>query len=258
MTIKKAVEQLIDSGVKPIVLDAQRVKNYDDEIEGVRTSLIVKSLSVGTLTANEYRFVARRTAQANGLVARNIEKVFYFYPDLKKEHDGAKFFTISVYARTLLNGELAKMLTAESRKYPQVDVTKICLEFSADILFEDLTTYKREIEILKQMGYKIALCEVGSEFCPLMRLSEIPYDIVFLDGYAVQTAEADKAQEIQGLMNIISTRPAKIYGSCVETEQIPLLETMGADGYTIAKDPDLEEREWRVCGEPEEDEDYDW
>ena len=79
MTIKKAVEQTIDSGIHPIVLDAQRVKNFSGEIEGVRTSLIVKSLALGTLTANEYRFVARRTLQANRLVERNIEKLFYFY-----------------------------------------------------------------------------------------------------------------------------------------------------------------------------------
>jgi hypothetical protein len=48
------------------------------------------------------------------------------------------------------------------------------------------------------------------------------------------------------LMSIISTRPVKIYGSCVTPEQIPLLEKIGADGYTFAKDEALAEKEWYV------------
>ena len=247
MTIKKAVEQTLDSGIKPIVLDAQRVKNYADEIEGVRTSLIVKSLALGTLTANEYRFVARRTAQANGLVERNVEKLFCFYQTLKKEHEGANFFTVSVYARTLLGGELKRALLAQLAKYPNVDATKIALEMSADILFENMEEFGKELAEIKDLGFKIALCEVGSEFCPLLRLNEIPYDIVFLDGYVPNSIEQDgREQEMQAVMNIITTRPVKIYGSCVSQEQIPLLEKLGADGYTIAQDEDLEEKDWFV------------
>lgn len=247
MTIKKAVEQTLNSGIKPIVLDAQRVKNYADEIEGVRTSLIVKSLALGTLTANEYRFVARRTAQANCLVERNVEKLFCFYQTLKKEHEGANFFTVSVYARTLLGGELKRALLAQLAKYPTVDATKIALEMSADILFENMEEFGKELAEIKDLGFKIALCEVGSEFCPLLRLKEIPYDIVFLDGYVPNSIEQDgREQEMQALMNIITTRPVKIYGSCVSQEQIPLLEKLGADGYTIAQDEDLEEKDWFV------------
>lgn len=255
MTIKKAVEQTLDSGIKPIILDVQRVKNYADEIEGVRTSLIVKSLALGTLTANEYRYVARRTPQANGLVERNIEKLFYFFDTIKSEHDGAKFFSVSVYARTLLGGELARMLADEMRKHPNVDVTKICLEMSADILFENLDEFKKELAKLKETGFKIALCEVGSEFCPLLRLNEIPYDIVFLDGYVPKSIEEDgREQEMVALMNIIATHPVKVYGSCVTNEQIPILEKIGADGYTFAKDEELEEKEWHVGANAEREE----
>ena len=257
MTIKKAVEQTIDSGIHPIVLDAQRVKNFGGEIEGVRTSLIVKSLSLGTLTANEYRFVARRTLQANRLVERNIEKLFYFYPLLLKEHLGAKFFTVSVYARTLRDGQLLTVLTDYLRKYP-VDPTKIYLEMSADILFENLPEYKKEIDNLRNLGFKIALCEVGSEFCPLLRLNEIPYDIVFLDDYAQKSLQDDREQEIQGLMSIITARITKVYGSCVSVEQIPYLEKIGADGYTFAEDEDLEEKEWHVGAKEKEESPFPW
>ena len=247
MTIRKAVEQTLYSGIKPIFLDMQRVKNFSNEIEGVRTSLIIKSLTLGTLTANQYRFVARRTAQANGLIERNIEKLFYFFEELKKEHEGAGFFTVSVYARALLSGELTAMLTEAMAKHPKVDTTKICLEMSADLLFENLEECKKELSVIKTLGFKIALCEVGSEFCPLLRLNEIPYDIVFLDGYVPKSMEDDgREQEIMALMSIISTHPVKIYGSCVTPEQIPLLEKIGADGYTFAKDEARGEKEWYV------------
>ena len=77
MIIKKAVEQVIDSGIKPIILDLQRVVNFSSDVEGVRTSLVVKSLELGTLTANEYRYIARRTNQGTRLTERNIEKLFF-------------------------------------------------------------------------------------------------------------------------------------------------------------------------------------
>lgn len=247
MTIRKAVEQTLNSGIKPIMLDAQRVKNYQGELEGVRTSLVIKSLALGTLTANEYRFVARRTVQANGLVERNLEKLFHFYEDLKAEHEGAQFFTVSVYARTLLGGELKNMLLAELVKHPNVDTTKIVLEMSADILFENMEEFGKELASIKELGFKIALCEVGSEFCPVLRLNEIPYDIVFLDGYVPNSIETyGREQEMQALMNIITTHPVKIYGSCVTAEQIPLLEKLGTDGYTVTEDEDLEEKDWYV------------
>ena len=117
MIIKKAVQQVIESGVKPIILDMQRVMDYAGEIVGVRTSLVVKSLSLGTLTANQYRYVARRTAQGSKLVDRNVEKLFCFYEDIKAENQGAEFYTVSVYARTLKDGQMYDVLNEYLKKY---------------------------------------------------------------------------------------------------------------------------------------------
>ena len=249
MIIKKAVEQVIDSGVKPIILDAKRVLNFSSGLEGVRTSLVIRSLDLGVLTASQYRYVARRTAQGSKLVERNVEKLFFFYPDMEKEFDGAKFYSISVYARSLLGGALAQTLTEFFEKYPYVNPQKICLELSADILFEDIVTYKKEINNLKQLGVKIALCEVGQEYCPLFRLKELDYDFVFLDGYLIDALEDENREnEVNGAMCIISNNKSKIYGSCVKQEIIPLLEKVGANGYTLEIDGELEEKEWRVGG----------
>ena len=249
MIIKKAVNQVIESGVKPIVLDMQRVIDFSNEIKGVRTSLVVKSLSLGTLTANEYRYVARRTAQGSKLVERNVEKLFCFYEDIKAENKGAEFYSISVYARSLLDGQLYGVLTEYLKKYPKVEPEKICLELSADILFEDLTEYKKQIETIKQLGVKIALCEVGEEFCPFYRISEINADFVFLDGYTLSCLnDESKEAQVLGVMNIITARPIKVYGSCVREEDLPLLERLGADGFTLKEDKALVEEEWRVCG----------
>ena len=249
MIIKKAVEQVINSGVKPIVLDLQRVVNFSGDVEGIRTSLVINSLDLGVLTANQYRYVARRTVQGSKLVERNIEKLFFFYDDIKKEFSSANFFTVSVYARSLLDGALFQTFSEFFRQYPFVEPEKICLEISADILFEDIKTYKKEIDDLKQLGIKVALCEVAQEFCPLLRLNEINYDVVFLDGYFTASLEDEtRENEINGVMCIINNRPSKVYGSCVALESIPLLEKIGADGYTLKDDDKLEDKEWRVGG----------
>lgn len=249
MIIKKAVEQVINSGVKPIVLDLQRVLNFSGDVEAIRTSLVINSLELGVLTANQYRYVARRTDQGSKLVERNLEKLFFFYDDIKKEFRTAKFFTISVYARALLDGVLFQTFSEFFRRYPNVEADKICIEISADILFEDIKTYKKEIDNLRQLGVKVAVCEVAQEFCPLLRLNEINYDAVFLDGYFTSNLEDESREnEINGVMCIINNRPSKVYGSCVAQESIPLLEKIGADGYTLETDDALEHKEWRVGG----------
>ena len=253
MIIKKAVEQVIDSGVKPIILDLQRVVNFSLDVEGIRTSLVVKSLELGTLTANEYRYIARRTNQGTRLTERNIEKLFFFYEDLVKEFKSANFFTISAYARSLLNGELAQILENNFMLFPEVDPQKICIELSADILFENIDKYKIELEKIKQLGVKIALSEVAQEFCPLLRLNGIEYDYIFLDGYFTRLLDNEEKQgQISGVMGIIESRPCKIYGSCVEDEYISLLEKVGADGYTKTADAKLVDKEWRVGGVEDE------
>ena len=249
MIIRKAVEQVIDSGVKPIILDAQRVVDFSGVVDGVRTSLLIKSLDLGVLTANEYRYVARRTDQASRLTERNIEKLFYFYDELKNEFKSAKFFTVSVYARSLLNGALFQTFLDFFKKYPTVEPDKICVELSADILFEDIKVYKKELDNLKQLGVKVALCEVATEYCPLLKLKEINYDLIFLDGYFTNSlAEEGRENEINAVMYIIGNHPCKTYGSCVPKEAIPLLENIGADGYTLIADDELENKEWRVGG----------
>jgi EAL domain-containing protein (putative c-di-GMP-specific phosphodiesterase class I) len=253
MIIKKAVEQVVESGIKPITLDLQRVISFSEEVEGIRTSLTIKSLELGVLTANEYRFIARRTNQGSRLVERNIEKLFFFFNDIKKEFKTAKFFTISVYARSLADEVLYQMLSDCFEKFPDVEPEKICIELSADILFENISKYKKELEKLKQLGVKIALCEVAQEFCPLLRLNEIEYDYVFLDGYFTRLLGREESEsQINGVMCVINTRPCKIYGSCVEEEYIPLLEKVGADGYTLKTDAKLVDKKWRIGGVEDE------
>ncbi len=249
MIIKKAVEQVIESGVKPIILDLQRVIDFSSDVQGIRTSLVIKSLQLGTLTANEYRYIARRTNQGTRLTERNIEKLFFFFDDIKKEFSSAKFFTISAYARSLADVQLTQTLMDNFEKFPNVDPEMICIELSADILFENIDKYKNELEKLKQLGVKIALCEVAQEFCPLLRLNEVEYDYIFLDGYFTRSLDDEgKESQINGVMCIINTRPCKIYGSCVEDEYISLLEKVGADGYTLKTDAKLVDKEWRVGG----------
>jgi EAL domain-containing protein (putative c-di-GMP-specific phosphodiesterase class I) len=254
MIIKKAVEQVIDSGVKPIKLDLQKVSNFDGELEGIRTSLEINSLTLGVLTANEYRYVARRTDQGSKLVERNIEKLFFFYDDLVREFKGAKFFTVSVYARALKGEVLYQTLCGFFDKYPSVDATKICLEFSADILFENLKEYNEELNKIKQLGVKVALCEVGQQFCPLLRLNEIEYDFVFLDEYFIEAIkDREKEYQVNVVMNIVNARYCKAYCSSVTADLIDLLGSVGVDGYTLSSDAELEDKEWRLGGKEEDE-----
>jgi hypothetical protein len=136
------------------------------------------------------------------MVHRHIQKLFRRIPLLLEENPDIELFTIPVYARLLNESELATMLVDMIALYPEVPVGKICIELSADILYEDLTETTEKINELRQLGVKIAVFEVGDQFCPVFRLSEINFDYAFMDSYSTSSLDkdsCDKAYELAKL-----------------------------------------------------------
>ena len=234
MKIADQVKETVASGIKPIVFDYEEVKLFGEESSVVRSFMVINSLDLGTLTYKQYRFVARRTKQGNHMVERHIAKLVRAIPGLLKRNPKIKCFTIPVYARLLKDGALAAMLFNAFALYPEVPPEMICIELSADILYENIDEAKTGIEELRALGVKIAISEVGDEFCPVFRLSEIAFDYAFLDDYAVETLDReDRDRVARSLVRFLHYLEVKIIAPGLDSEaKIEGARLVGCDGYT--------------------------
>lgn len=241
MKLKDMVRETIESGIKPIVFDYEEVKLFGEESSVVRSFMVINSLDLGTLTYKQYRFVARRTRQGNHMVERHIQKLIRMIPKLRERNPAIQCFTIPVYARLLKEGELARMLFDAFTLYPEIPPECICIELSADILYENMEESKVGIEELRALGVKIAISEVGDEFCPVFRLSELEFDYAFLDDYAVETLDRDDRERVaKSLVKFLHFLDVKVIAPGLDSqEKIDGAKTVGCDGYTTGPMPDF-------------------
>ncbi|MBQ8719488.1 MAG: EAL domain-containing protein [Clostridia bacterium] len=243
MKIGEMVDETIKSGIVPIVFDYQRVNLFSGSAAVFRTFMVINSLDVGTLTYRQYRFVARRTKQGNHMVKRHIEKLIRLIPRLTEAHPEAACFTIPVYARLLKDGELARMLFDTFSLYPEVSPSSVCIELSADILYEDIADAKERMKELRDMGVKLAISEVGDEFCPVFRLAELPFDYAFADEFTTASLDRDDCERVAGsLVKFLHYLNAKVIAPELDNDtKIAGAKSVDFDGYTLAAFSPLDE-----------------
>lgn len=229
-----SVKEILESKIKPITVDFSKVHFFESDKKIYRSFLTVNSLDLGVLGYPQYRFVARRTKVGNHLVRRHFEKLLRLMPALIENHPEIECFTVPVYARLLSESVLASMLVDILSLYPEIPKEKICVELSADIVYEDLKIASEKIDELRELGVKVAICEVGDEFCPVFRLSEIKFDYAFMDSYSTSSLNTDSAERIAGsLVNYLRHLNAKVIAPGLDSEEkIAGAKAVGADGYT--------------------------
>lgn len=229
------VRETLESKITPIELSFSTVRFFESDKQMLRSFLVVNSLDLGVLSYEQYRFVARRTRVGNHLVRRHFQKLFREIPTLLLENPEIVCFTVPVYARLLQDSDLATMLVDLLSLYPEVPPAKVCIELSADILYEDLDVVAKQIEELRALGLKIAIFEVGDQFCPVFRLSEIKFDFAFMDAYSTASLGEDSMQRVAGsLVRYLHHLDAEIIAPSLDSDKkIEGARAVGADGYTV-------------------------
>ena len=238
------VQETVESKINPITLEFSDVNLFDGDGKIVRSFLVVNSLDLGVLSYGQYRFVARRTRVSYQLVRRHFEKLFRRIPELLLKEADIECFTVPVYARLLMSGELAETLVDMISLYPEVPAGRICVELSADILYEDLKLAAEKINEIRELGVKVAIFEVGDEFCPVFRLSEIRFDYAFMDTYSVGSLDTDAAERVCGsLIGYLHHLKARVIAPGLDTEERrAAARQLGADGYTEERVTDYYEQ----------------
>ena len=229
---KNPVEQLLENNIVPLEMFYKIVKGLPDEDTlGYRTYLNVNSMDAGVLAPDDYRFVARRTVQCEQLAEKNITKV------MRILHNGQGseikgWISIQVPDRMLKDGKTIDFLTSMMRRYPKANINKICLEFNSDVFFGDFDSMKSEIEKIKELGFKIGFDEVGTEYFPLMKLQQLPVNIVFLDKSINENFDTETEEKTVGsLVAFLIRLNVQVIAMGLEEDKKKGAERVGCTGY---------------------------
>lgn len=227
----------LQSGITPIELEYQNVVFFGKESRMLRTFMVFNTLDLGTLTFKEYRFVARRNSAGYHMVKRHVEKLLRIIPKITEKHPEIECFTLPVFPRLIGEGELIRMLYDAFAIYAEVSPSKLCIEVSADVLYEDLAVIKPRFDELRDLGVKVAISEVGDAYCPLYKLNELQFDMLLLDAFATDLlTNPDATKAAAGLITYLRTFGVPVIAPELENEQtVQTVKTFECDGYSAAQ-----------------------
>ena len=253
---KRMVRETLESGITPLTFDYQNVVFFGKETGILRTTMVLHSPDVGTLTYREYRFVARRTRPGLHMVKRHVEKLLRLIPKVTEQYPNIECFTVPVFPRMIRDGELIRILYDAFAMSPAVHPSQVCIEVSADILYEDTETVKARLEEIRELGVKVAINEVGDEYCPFFKLSGLPFDMIFLDGYATDILDSSEAEQVMGgLVQYLKSFGVPVIAPELETDaQLAAAKLLECDGYSLSPTATIYEDEAEETSEEEEEE----
>ncbi len=172
----------LNSGIEPIEIRLIEIKSTSTrQTVAYRTECQLNTQSLGILLPADYTPVAARTVQSVNLALANITKISDILNIAKKRGHKLDYLTAACPARMLQKGSAAALLKEHFAEIGFSDHSCLCLEFPAQILFEERERVAQELNALRFMGVRTALWGYGDEFCPTQRLVGYPFDYVFLD-----------------------------------------------------------------------------
>ena len=95
---------------------------------------------------------------------------------------------------------------------PSVYNSHLFEEKRIDILFEDIEKVKERISQLREMGFKIAISEVGDRYCPILTLAQIDFDYAFLDESVVASLVDESGEKVaQSMIGYLKSLEVKTF-----------------------------------------------
>ena len=104
------IQKLLQSGMVPLYIEYEKAFNFSTGKEIYRTMFNINSTRLGLLTFDQYRYVARRTKQADMIVERHMDKVFRHLDKLFEKIPNIDLVSLPVFVRLLKKGTLSNIL----------------------------------------------------------------------------------------------------------------------------------------------------
>ncbi len=231
MKFQDEVQLTVESGINPIELILEEVKEFSSEkVFAFRTRLEVNSLDVGNLTPAEYRFTAERTKRALYLTDRALVHLKRAFDKLKKSN--VIFDWISLYCTdvALTKTDFVSALLAV---FPEKeDLSKICLEFSPVVLYNQDKKLMGVLKELKSFGIKLMLHDFGEEYSPMVKLLSYGFDFAIAHKkFLEMMRDEELSKSAQILVSYAKTAGISVLVSDIEKNDFGIYSRIGCRGY---------------------------
>lgn len=233
-----SVEAAFDSGIEPVTMVYRPIRScISKKLVSINSEMILNSTVLGRLNPDKYEIVAERTVRSEKLAVWGLTYITRALERLAKSKVASEFLSMRVPIRAAKKsfvGEVERFLI-------KGDITStegICFEFPAGILYENINEISPALIKLKSLGISTMVSGFGDEFCPVIRLSELPFDYVMLHPYQVEKfANRSSAVAASSLVHFIASCGAKPIASYVNDERaLNELHAAGCIGY-LQKEP---------------------
>jgi len=102
----------------------------------------------------------------------------------------------------------------------EFDRSKLIMEITEDAIEKNLDVARDNIIKAKELGFRIALDDIGSGYTSLISLDEYPIDIVKIDREVLLLAEKESGKKLfLGIISLIHNLNLKVVCEGVETEE---------------------------------------
>lgn len=181
-----------EAGVPPLETLLTEVRSTSTrQVIACRSVLRFNTQQLGVLLPADFEPVASRTAQSVKIALAGIAEVGEIISTAAERGIKLDFFSVSCPVRMLTRGNIAELLETAFEENFFPDPAKLCLEFPAQLLFEDSGPVAERLAQLRFMGVKTAISGFGDPFCPTMRLAAFPFDYAILERGITSLMEND-------------------------------------------------------------------
>ncbi|GHG70725.1 diguanylate phosphodiesterase [Alishewanella longhuensis] len=148
---------------------------------------------------------------------------------------------LNVNPLLLLTADHPSGLTKKMLEQAGLDPARVVIEISEQYQVEDATLLVKAVRHYRQLGFQIAIDDLGSGFSGLKLWSELEPDIVKIDRYFISDVHRDPTKKafVQNIIRLAKATGALIVAEGIETqEELMLCRELGADlaqGYLLGR-----------------------
>lgn len=201
------VKLQIDSGLTPL----EPVFYPIVPVDGVqpiafRSATTINSIIMGVMKQDDYSPVSDNRLCGTELFKHNIQHAIASLKAFDKAHKRCDFIAVRCPAQLIEKMELFEVVKGVLQKNPSVDPSRICVEFTENLI--DLDTEKAKYAVLdmKLLKLRTALVGVGKEESKVSKLVSLPVDLAIIDKEATKWAgDRNKPQLFNSLLSYIKS-----------------------------------------------------
>jgi EAL domain-containing protein (putative c-di-GMP-specific phosphodiesterase class I) len=139
---------------------------------------------------------------------------------------------LNVNPLLLLTSDHPSGLTNRLLQQVELDPSRVVIEISEQYQVEDPSVLVKAVNHYRELGFSIAIDDLGSGFSGLKLWSELKPDIVKIDRYFISQLHTDPTKRafVQNIVALANATGSKIVAEGIETqEELLLCQELGAD-----------------------------